>query len=394
MNNKEKEISDFENVLQYVLKVQSCSKEEQRMAEAVTKFVKKNCKNHIILTDDIGNMFVKRVQNETNVPYIVAHLDTVHIIRDNDDYIVNRVTNTEQEGGGVYIENYRRTIYSALTKEGKPTGIGGDDKCGIAIALYLLTKINCNVIFFVQEEIGCRGSAVCNESWLEKASVVFQPDRKGNSDFVTATNGVIVFPDVYKNNYADLLTKYGYKYTPEGLATDVGELKRSGKLKVASANIACGYYNAHSPTEYIVFEETFNAMLFIKELCETTKEPLNYINIEPKYKSYLSATSVKQRSVLFDSLEDFDKIQLENKNSNDNCSVELCFVSEQGYFDQETCDYINKSLLAYKSLIDNVETVLSSDLKKSTQRDMIEDIVDNSKRSYKKLHDKFLYDEF
>jgi putative aminopeptidase FrvX len=42
---------------------------------------------------------------------------------------------------------------------GNPTGIGGDDKCGVYACLELLKELpNLKAAFFVSEETGCHGS--------------------------------------------------------------------------------------------------------------------------------------------------------------------------------------------------------------------------------------------
>lgn len=166
-------------------------------------------------------------------PCIVAHMDTVHKVGPDLSLIEknNKIT------GFDYI-NMRQT------------GIGGDDKVGIFIALELLKEFdNIKVAFFRDEEIGCEGSYGANMDWFADCGFVLQFDRKGNTDFITSASGIPLSGKAFQKDVKRIMKGYGYKFG-HGLMTDVMALKEQG-LSCACANIACGYYRPHSEDEYV-----------------------------------------------------------------------------------------------------------------------------------------------
>lgn len=124
-------------------------------------------------------------------------------------------------------------------------------------------------MFFVGEETGCIGSNHADMSFFDDCRFVLQCDRRNNSDFITSIGG-------YKlcgNDFLDdaKIEDFGYK-TREGLTTDVGTLRKNG-LKVASANMSCGYYDPHKDTEFTYFpdlEKCLGLVSYIVENCTKT----------------------------------------------------------------------------------------------------------------------------
>lgn len=66
---------------------------------------------------------------------LVAHLDTVH-----------------QEPVRDICYNAEKTVAMS------PQGIGGDDRAGVWMALYILERVSCHVLFCEDEESGCVGA--------------------------------------------------------------------------------------------------------------------------------------------------------------------------------------------------------------------------------------------
>jgi hypothetical protein len=57
--------------------------------------------------------------------------------------------------------------YKAYDNDGAPTGIGGDDKCGVFACLTLLKELPyVKAAFFVSEETGCHGSLKADPRFL------------------------------------------------------------------------------------------------------------------------------------------------------------------------------------------------------------------------------------
>ena len=143
---------------------------------------------------------------------------------------------------------------------------GGDDKVGIFMCFKALIEFpNIKVVFFSREEIGYVGSAACDMSFFDNTTLVLQADRNGNSDWITNTNGSEVNGKEFRDKIAHLLDKYNYKPC-SGVGTDVGKLKNRG-LKVAAANLSCGYFEAHTDNEFIVLPDIQCAWMLMKDIC-------------------------------------------------------------------------------------------------------------------------------
>jgi putative aminopeptidase FrvX len=164
------------------------------------------------------------------------------------------------------------------------TGIGGDDKVGIYIALQCLKDVdNIKVIFFRDEEIGCAGSEDNDIKFFNDVRFVLQCDRKGNTGFVTNASGVKLCSEDFKDAVKDIISNQGYSFV-NGMMTDVMALRRSG-IEVSMANIECGYYRPHSDSEYVVIKDVENCLrmvlTIIREVTESyacEDEPIVYNN--------------------------------------------------------------------------------------------------------------------
>lgn len=179
---------------------------------------------------------------------VVAHMDTVHPI-------VEDLT--------AVVLNGRITGMNAVTME--QTGIGGDDKVGIYVALQMLKEHdNIKAFFPRDEEIGCRGSALVETSFFDDVTIVLQCDRKGNTDFVTRASGTELSSLAFQSDVLPIIQNYGYKFS-DGLMTDVQELKEQG-IKCSMANISCGYYNPHSETEYVSIADVHRVTMMVSDI--------------------------------------------------------------------------------------------------------------------------------
>ena len=150
----------------------------------------------------------------------------------------------------------------AYNDKGKPTGIGGDDKCGIFACLELLKELpNVKVAFFVSEETGCHGSRAANEKFFENVGYAIQFDAPGNrmvSEFLMGTrlfdrqsNFHLLTNKVLNENFIE--PNYGsHPYT------DAYALKKL--FDFSCINIAIGYYDYHTPNEYVVVEDVYNGI--------------------------------------------------------------------------------------------------------------------------------------
>jgi hypothetical protein len=229
--------------------VQSDTRKEDRMVAYVLKWVKKYVPQAEVSTDEKGNLYFKRGDAMT-YPCVVAHLDTVHFIIPDEDYQVVRD---------------KDVFYAINRKNYHRTGIGGDDKCGIWIALWSLRRNNdIKVALFVEEESGCQGSYQANIDWFKDVSFVLEADRRGIDDFVHNISGVSLYGEKFSEAIKPTLEKYGREEVNGGL-TDVKALVGIG-LEVCCANASCGYYEPHRDTEYIKADELLLTFFMFQEI--------------------------------------------------------------------------------------------------------------------------------
>lgn len=252
--------------LEEILVIQSESFKQWRMFAYIIRTISKLTGVSFFVQG--GNIYITKGKTG-NYPCVVAHMDTVHSIAED-------LTLLKMHG------NYTGFNRVTMTQ----TGIGGDDKVGIFIALEALIKFdNIKIVFFRDEEVGCCGSYQANMNFFKDCSFVLQCDRKGNSDFITKASGTELSSKDFRKQLSPIIKRYGYKYE-NGLMTDVMALKEEG-LNVACANISCGYYNPHCDNEYVNIADVVNCMTMVFEIIEkfgSTKFYHSYTR--PSFRSY------------------------------------------------------------------------------------------------------------
>jgi len=217
--------------LKKVLEVQSYSYECWRMFAFIIRQAKANGWDYKV--DAYKNIYITKGVADV-YPCMVAHMDTVHSIK--DDLTVLQI--------GDCLTGFDRTTMTQ-------SGIGGDDKVGVWIALSFLEYFEFGkAAFFIDEEVGCHGSYQADIDFFLDCSMVLQCDRRGNTDFVTDASNVELSSEEYQYAVEPILKRYGYKFS-NGMMTDVMALKSIG-LPCCCANISCGYYNPHEDNEYVV----------------------------------------------------------------------------------------------------------------------------------------------
>jgi hypothetical protein len=230
--------------LREVLSIQTVSHDQFRMFAYIVRQVKQ-IPNTVMFIDD-GNLYITKGDAPT-YPCMVAHMDTVHDITD-DLFPL--------EFNGMI------TGFDRINME--QVGIGGDDKVGIFIALECLREFDdMKVAFFRDEEVGCMGSYGAQMSFFDDCRFVLQCDRRGNSDFIIDASGVELSSKCFQDDVLPIISSYGYKFA-KGMMTDVMALKEN-QIEVSVANISCGYYNPHSPQEFV---DVFDVMQCL-EMCQT-----------------------------------------------------------------------------------------------------------------------------
>ena len=231
------------------LAVQSVSGNDKLMVEFITKeLIEIGCEFYHNEQD--GNIYVSKGESDS-FPCVVAHMDTVHKIVE-DLYVL-------QVG-------HKLTGFNRIKME--QTGIGGDDKVGIFIALECLRLFdNIKAVFFCDEEVGCFGSYEADMEFFDDCGFVLQCDRKGNKDFIHNADGTPLSSKPFRKAANKIMKDFGYKFE-HGMMTDVMALKENG-LKCSCANMSCGYYNPHSYNEYVDMKDVENCLDMVKQMIAT-----------------------------------------------------------------------------------------------------------------------------
>ena len=193
-----------------------------------------------------GDGFVYAQGTNCNV-LLTAHMDTVHKSQCTDIY--------------EYVTKAKQTILSS------PQGIGGDDRCGVYAILEVLKRsdIRPSILFCEDEEDGGIGSEkFCNTNYLDdicSLNYMIEIDRANANDcvFYEDTNEDFI-------KYIESVSKTKEAY---GSFSDICNLSSSSG--VSSFNISCGYYNAHTTSEYVVMEELEDCIAKVIGLLKTNQ---------------------------------------------------------------------------------------------------------------------------
>ena len=238
-----------------ILQVQTVSYEQFRMFAKIIREVKSIPECNFYTHN--GNIYITKGEAD-GYPCLVAHMDTVHDM-------VEDLTPVRIDGNIIGVNQVTMM----------QTGIGGDDKVGVFIALECLRLFDpIKVAFFRDEETGCEGSYEADMAFFDNCNFVLQCDRQGNEDFVVNAAGVELSSFKFQMQIAPLLDTFNYQMT-SGLMTDVMALKDCG-LSCSAANISCGYFNPHTDHEYVNIdsvENCFNLVISIIDQMGNTKFP-------------------------------------------------------------------------------------------------------------------------
>jgi tripeptide aminopeptidase len=235
--------------LKEILSIPSCVEYENLIKDYLIGY---GIKNGIRVNIDVkGNVYlIKGNLSEGGFPCVTAHLDTVYksqipLIKANGRLTIKEDIYTNEE--------------TILYVEG-PGGIGGDDKCGVAISLELLEKCDKLIAaFFVEEECGCKGSKNSDKSIFNNIDYVIGFDAPSNNWFTRLCNGVKIHDDDDFIQISSILDKCGVDNISVDPFTDVKELRL--KYGIPCFNLFAGYYGQHSGiNEYVVVEDVEKAI--------------------------------------------------------------------------------------------------------------------------------------
>jgi putative aminopeptidase FrvX len=262
------------DLLKSVLSIPTKTYQEQFMIEFITNWLTQN--NIPFEVDDMFNIYATK-QTDPNIEYfpcVVSHTDTVH----NLDTINIREEQLPNEKKEIKLS------LKAYNDKGNPTGIGGDDKCGIYACLELLKELpNLKAAFFVSEETGCHGSRNADPNFFINVGYAIQFDAPGSSMVTEYCMGTKLFDreGEFFKSCDEVLTesfesRNQYQSHPY---TDVYALKQ--KFDFSCINFAIGYYKYHTKEEYVVVDDVYNGIMAGKKMIEKLGNT-KYQYIEPK----------------------------------------------------------------------------------------------------------------
>lgn len=152
-----------------------------------------------------------------------------------------------------------------------PQGIGGDDRCGIYMILEIAKTHKCSILFCEDEESGCIGSKkFCETEYINELAelkYMIELDRKNGDDAVFYQCDSEKFTKFIEDNTG--FTKAW------GSCSDISHLAPAAKI--AAVNLSCGYYNAHTTSEYVIVEEMLNTIEVVKKLLNVECEQFEYV---------------------------------------------------------------------------------------------------------------------
>jgi putative aminopeptidase FrvX len=337
-----------------LLSVPSKTYQEEMMVEYICS-VLDTMKGVTYYRDEMLNIYAKKGElSEGNYyPMFVAHTDTVHQMI--DEIVVKETQMVKPKTFGMTFDGTQHESLLAQTIEGEPTGIGGDDKCGVFICLEMLRLLsNVKVGFFVSEETGCHGSSKCDPRFLHDVGYIIQYDAPGNQLITEICSGVRLFEkdgdfiNRTKKVFVDsmgvepLLQSHPY--------TDVSQLKK--KADVSCINFSCGYYNMHTVNEFVVLDDVDRAInLGVNMVNEFGYERQEYVYEIPSYKNFstygnLFTKEVEEEEDYYEENEEviIDKDYIKVSEDFGGLKFEDKFFGSEIFLDEEDVEYLYEYL--------------------------------------------------
>ena len=253
------------DLLKDVLSIPTQTYREELMILYITLWLRENNIEYYI--DDNENIYATKQESQDlpkdfYFPCVISHTDTVHKI-DTINVVEESLPNAQGE---------LKLALKAYNNQGEPTGIGGDDKCGVFACLSLLKEMPyLKAAFFVSEETGCHGSKKADPEFFKNVGYAIQFDAPENWMITEKCFGQILFDrdtDFFKA-CDKVLTEGMVKSDMEYMVhpyTDVYALR--SKFDFACINFSIGYYDYHTANEYVVVEDVFNGIQMGKKMIE------------------------------------------------------------------------------------------------------------------------------
>lgn len=268
--------------LKEILSIQSFYGREEKVRQYIVEWASDRGIDYYI--DKLGNVYLTKGVSEY-YPCMVAHMDTVHKINTEGIEIVEETyVKTNLDFSSVC--DGKQVLRGYL--KGKPqtrknrTGCGGDDKCGVFLALEVMDKFDImKCAFFISEEIGCIGSKDADPKFFENVAYAIQHDSPENDTISWYCSGYLLFnekwakPELvyneeivqgFEGKIGDLLYKHGVRFFARHPFTDVSQLKKNFDFQCI--NLPAAYYHYHSVNECVLIEGIETAFNLSVEIIE------------------------------------------------------------------------------------------------------------------------------
>ena len=244
-----------------LLSVPTHTYQEDKMIDFITSHL--DFKKYEHWVDEYGNIYVTKgvVKPGEHFPCVVAHTDTVHRL-DTINVFEETLPNSKGQDS---------LCLKAYNDFDEPTGIGGDDKCGVFACLELLDKFDTiKAAFFVSEEVGCIGSKNADPKFFSNVGYAIQFDAPGDYMVTEYCYGVKLFEtDSMFHTTAKQVLNENMLSEPQFMRhpfTDVWQLKN--KFDFSCINISVGYHSYHTKNEYVVVDEVFAGIYAGKKMID------------------------------------------------------------------------------------------------------------------------------
>jgi tripeptide aminopeptidase len=259
--------------LKEVLSVPSKTYREELMVEYLVSWLTENNIEHFV--DEHKNVYATKQESPISsedfyFPCVVSHTDTVHDIE--------KINIKEEQLRNAQGE--LKLSLKAYNDQGYPTGIGGDDKCGVFACLTLLKELPyLKAAFFVSEETGCHGSKKAKQDFFENVGYAVQFDAPENWMVTEKCFGQVLFDRESEFFQAcdKVLTEGMIREDMEYMVhpyTDVYALR--AKFDFSCINFSIGYYDYHTRNEYVVVEDVFNGIEMGRKMIDLLGYKLHY----------------------------------------------------------------------------------------------------------------------
>jgi tripeptide aminopeptidase len=247
------------SLLKSILKIPTHTGEEMSLVYFLCEYLE--AKSIPYKVDAKGNIMAQK-GNADYMPCVVAHTDTVHPLV--DDIEIREVLRFNAQS------ELKKSLSGFVPNSDIQTGCGGDDKAGVFICLELLEHFDNLIVFFpVSEENGCIGTSAVAEEWFINIGYCIQFDSPENNTMSLTLRGHRLFDEkgAFWNRSKEIVLNHGIVKHQHHPYTDVKVIGE--RFNISCLNLATGYYNLHTPSEYVVLEDVENAIHLGKKLIES-----------------------------------------------------------------------------------------------------------------------------